>query len=219
MLWLSLGISACTSPPQMAGSDPNSPAPVTEEVSEQMGDMHSGMNHGDHAMDLGPADETYDLRFIDAMIPHHEGAVVMAEDALAKSQRPEIQQLAQEIITAQAQEIAQMQQWRREWYPDMPETPMAWHAQGDHMMPMTEEQRQAMMMAMDLGPADDEYDLRFIEAMIPHHEGAVVMAEDALEKSQRPEIQALAQEIMAAQEQEIAQMQQWQRAWYGTASL
>ena len=54
--------------------------------------------------------------FIVMMIPHHEGAVTMAQDVLKKSQRPQIQQLAKEIISAQQKEIAQMQQWRKAWY-------------------------------------------------------------------------------------------------------
>ena len=59
-------------------------------------------------MDPGPADESFDLRFIDAMIMHHQGAVVMAEDAQQNSLRPEIQTLAGEIIAAQQTEIAEM---------------------------------------------------------------------------------------------------------------
>lgn len=70
------------------------------------------------------------------------------------------------------------------------------------------------MMSMDLGAADDQFDLRFLNAMIPHHEGAVVMAQDALSKSKRPEIQKLAQEIITSQKAEIQQMQQWKQAWY-----
>jgi len=50
------------------------------------------------------------------MIPHHEAAVVIAKDALQKSQRPEIKNLAQEIIKAQDTEINQMKQWRKTWY-------------------------------------------------------------------------------------------------------
>ncbi|MBD0267841.1 MAG: DUF305 domain-containing protein [Cyanobacteria bacterium Co-bin8] len=180
---------------------------------------HGGqMDHGtmDHSsMDLGPADADYDLRFIDAMIPHHEGAVEMARAVLENSQRPELKELATEIIDAQAQEISQMQQWRQSWYPQVANTPMAWHASAKHMMPMSPEQVSAMRMNMNLGEADTEFDLRFINAMIPHHEGAVVMAQDALQKSERPEIQALAQEIIASQQAEIEQMQQWQQAWYG----
>jgi uncharacterized protein (DUF305 family) len=172
----------------------------------------AGMNHG---MDLGPADANFDLRFIDAMIPHHQGAVVMAKDVLQKSKRPELQKLAQEIIKAQEQEIAQMQQWRKQWYAGMSDTPMAWHAPMGHMMMMSKEQRQSMMMTMDLGPGDAKFDLRFLNAMVPHHEGALVMAKDALQKSKRPELQKLAKSILSSQEAEIKQMKQWHKAWYG----
>lgn len=72
-----------------------------------------------------------------------------------------------------------------------------------------------MMMNMDLGVADDQFDLRFINAMLPHHEGAVTMAKEALEKSDRPEIKKLAQDIISSQQQEISQMQEWKKAWYG----
>jgi uncharacterized protein (DUF305 family) len=67
-------------------------------------------------MDLGAGDAEFDLRFINAMIPHHEGAVTMAQDALSKSKRPEIKKLAQSIITSQQKEIEQMKQWRQAWY-------------------------------------------------------------------------------------------------------
>jgi len=40
----------------------------------------------------------------------------------------------------------------------------------------------------DLGTADAEFDLRFMNAMIEHHEGAITMAKDALSKSKRPKI-------------------------------
>jgi uncharacterized protein (DUF305 family) len=83
-----------------------------------------------------------------------------------------------------------------------------------HMMAMTPEQIKAMRMDMDLGESNAEFDLRFINAMIPHHQGAVVMAKDALNKSKRPEIKKLAQAIISSQEAEIKQMQQWRQAWY-----
>jgi len=68
-------------------------------------------------------------------------------------------------------------------------------------------------MSMNLGATDDQFDLRLLNAMIPHHEGAVVMANDALNKK-RPEIKKLAQKIIASQKAEIKQMQQWKQAWY-----
>lgn len=180
----------------------------------------SGMDHStmDHSMmmDLGPADAEYDLRFIDAMIPHHRGAIDMANEALQKSQRAEIKSLSQNIIEAQNREENElMRNWRKAWYPNAPETPMAYNSQQGKTLPMAAEQKNSMMMKMDLGPADAEFDLRFMNAMIPHHQGAVVMAKDALTKSKRPEITKLAQDIISAQEAEIKQLQQWKQAWYG----
>ncbi|MBW4533531.1 MAG: DUF305 domain-containing protein [Pleurocapsa minor HA4230-MV1] len=181
---------------------------------KQTGDMmENGHESHDMSMDLGPADADYDLRFIDGMLMHHQGAVNMAEDALSKSQRPEIKKLAQDIIAAQNREISQMKEWRTAWYPKADSTPMAYHSQMGHTMAMTDEQKQAMMMSMDLGTGDAEFDLRFINAMVPHHEGALVMAEDALSKSQRPEVKKLAQDILTSQQQEIEQMNQWRKDW------
>ncbi|MEH2339193.1 DUF305 domain-containing protein [Nostoc sp.] len=171
------------------------------------------MNHS-MGMDLGPADANFDLRFIDAMIPHHQGAVEMAKEAQQKSKRPEIKKLADNIIKSQNQEITQMKQWRQAWYPKAGDKPMAYDSQMGHMMEMSSDQTKAMMMSQDLGAADAEFDLRFINAMIPHHEGAVTMAKDVLGKSKRPEIKQLGQEIIKAQNTEIKQMQQWRKTWY-----
>ena len=209
-------LSACSTPSNQAQNPPAS------DAGGMSGMNHDGMNHGsgdsgmNHSMsmDLGPADADYDLRFVDAMTPHHQGAVEMAKEALDKSQRPEIKKLAEDIIAAQEREINQLKQWRQAWYPKASDTPMAYHAQMGHMMPMSSEQMQSMMMKGDLGAADAEFDLRFINAMIPHHEGALVMAEDALSKSKRPEIKQLAQDIVASQQKEIDQMKQWGQTWY-----
>jgi uncharacterized protein (DUF305 family) len=202
------GMTACTtnSKSQAQNSNP------TQNMN------HGNMQHGgmmDHSsMDLGPADADYDLRFIDSMIPHHQGAIVMAKEVLQKSKRPELQKLAKEIIAAQTKEITQMTVWRKEWYPKASNEPMMWHASAKHMMAMTPEHKQGMMMSMDLGAADPEFDQRFIDAMIPHHQGAVVMAKDLLQKSKRPELQKLAKDIIAAQQAEIQQMQSWKKSWY-----
>jgi uncharacterized protein (DUF305 family) len=185
-------------------------------MSQSPGMPMPGMNHGSSMnMSLGPKDENFDLRFIDGMTPHHEGAVTMAQEALQKSQRPEIKQLAQAIIDAQQKEITQMKEWRTAWYPSASATPMMYSSEMGHMMPMSEEMKSNMMMNTDLGAADDQFDLRFINAMLPHHEGAVTMAKEAFQKSDRPEIKELAQNIITSQQQEIAQMQQWKKAWYG----
>ncbi|MBW4650348.1 MAG: DUF305 domain-containing protein [Kastovskya adunca ATA6-11-RM4] len=203
------GVAACSPHGQHQAESQTSPATDTGAI--------PGMDHGnmDHsmAMDLGPADANYDLRFVDAMIPHHQGAIEMAKEAQQKSQRPEIKQLAEAIIKEQEREIGQLRQWRQAWYPQAGDRPMAYHPQMGHMMEMSPEQTESMKMSQDLGAADGEFDLRLIDAMTPHHEGAVVMAEDALSKSQRPEIKELARNIIASQQREIEQMKQWRQSW------
>jgi uncharacterized protein (DUF305 family) len=160
-------------------------APAPTAASGGMG----GMDHGT----MPATDAPYDAAFIDAMIVHHEGAIVMANQALEQAERQEIKDLANAIIIAQEAEIAQMKEWRLAWYPDVPET------EG---------------MAMDMGPMEvpagsAPFDQRFMEAMIPHHESAIAMARDALNKAEHQEIKDLANEIITAQEAEIAQMREW----------
>jgi uncharacterized protein (DUF305 family) len=109
-----------------------------------------------------------------------------------------------------------MQAWRRAWYPQASSTPIMYHGEMAHDMPMTGEMAAAMRMDVDLGPADGDFDRRFIDAMVPHHQGALTMAADLQAKTQRPELKALAADIIASQTQEIDQMLTWRQAWYGS---
>jgi uncharacterized protein (DUF305 family) len=59
--------------------------------------------------------EPFDRAFLEAMIRHHEGAVRMAEQIRSSTERPELLELADQIITAQQAEIEQMRTWLAEW--------------------------------------------------------------------------------------------------------
>lgn len=207
----SLIFAACFHTPG-ALSASNQPASLSQAVAQN---STGSTNQGSMDMSLGPKDATFDLRFLDGMTPHHQGAVTMAQEALQKSRRPEIKQLAQAIIAAQNKEITQMQAWRAAWYPTASAKPVMYDARMKMDMPMTAAMLSSMAMNSNLGAADDQFDLRFINAMLTHHQGAVTMAQEALEKSDRPAIKQLAQAIIRSQGQEISQLQQWRKAWYG----
>lgn len=71
------------------------------------------------------------------------------------------------------------------------------------------------MMAGLEGKTGDEFDKAFLTEMIVHHEGAVDMAEAALQDAKRPEIKTMSNAIISAQTAEISQMKQWLNDWYG----
>lgn len=74
------------------------------------------------------------------------------------------------------------------------------------------------MNGMLRGKTGDAFDQAFLAEMIIHHQGAVAMAQQALKDAKHQEIKDLAQNIITAQDKEIAEMQAWQIAWYGSAS-
>jgi uncharacterized protein (DUF305 family) len=79
-----------------------------------------GMSEAEMGMDMDPAElddaEPFDRAFIDAMVPHHEGAIAMAKQLLESGDQPALRKMAQDIIDAQTKEIAQMREWRKAWY-------------------------------------------------------------------------------------------------------
>ena len=79
----------------------------------------------------------------------------------------------------------------------------------DHSMDMSMEEMAASLE----GKKGDEFDQAFIKGMIPHHEGAIDMAEQALMNAKHDEIKAMARAIISAQQKEIDQMNRWIQEW------
>jgi uncharacterized protein (DUF305 family) len=147
--------------------------------------------------------QNIDAHFIEQMIPHHEGAIEMAEVALERSTRPEVKKLAEDIITAQTSEITQMQQWYRDWYGKAPAESMG-HG-GMHM--------QGMEGDLDALRTAPDFDREFTRQMIVHHESAVMMAQMLESGTTRPEMKKLAADIISSQSREIEMMRGWLKNW------
>lgn len=79
--------------------------------SMSMESMMSDMN----ASLAGKSGSAFDQAFLSEMIVHHQGAVDMAQMVLTNGQHQELKDFAQNIITAQSQEIEQMKKWQSEW--------------------------------------------------------------------------------------------------------
>lgn len=167
---------------------------------------HNEMNHSEMKSSPNAANAPYDLQFLDTMIAHHQGAVDMAKMVESKTAHAELKTLAKNIITSQEKEIGEMKSWRDKWFSGQPA------AMNMEMAGMANSMKGMDMKKLD-SLTGNAYDLEFIKQMIPHHEGAVVMAKEALQKSQKSEIRTLADSIIKDQEAEIKQMRDWQAAW------
>ncbi|MFA6076580.1 MAG: DUF305 domain-containing protein [Candidatus Paceibacterota bacterium] len=154
-----------------------------------------------------------DEHFIEQMIPHHDGAIAMAKLALQKAKRPEINTLAQNIISAQEKEVIEMQAWYKSWFGGDVKTGNVYSMMGGMMsyggMHMVGNQQDTQV----LENATD-FDKAFIENMIPHHQLAIIMAQMLKAGTNRPEMLTLANNITESQSKEIEEMQNWYKNWY-----
>ncbi len=79
----------------------------TDHDSMTMDDMVHGLE--------GLEGDAFDKAFLDMMIPHHQGAIDMAELVLQHAKHEELKDLARAIISAQQTEIDMMRQWMADW--------------------------------------------------------------------------------------------------------
>lgn len=130
-----------------------------------------------------------DVDFMTGMIAHHAQALIMSRLASKNGASRSVQTLAARIINAQSDEIALMQQWLRDRHQPVPEVhidglTLMIHRQGDHVhdamhhhhdMPgmLTTEQLKELADAQG-----KEFDRKFLQFMIEHHRGAVIMVQE-----------------------------------------
>jgi uncharacterized protein (DUF305 family) len=184
---------------------------IGETISQGM-PHHSGRQSG-MGMGMGMMSGTQgDRTFIEMMIPHHQGAVKMADLILTRTKRPELRQLATAIKRDQNREISQMKTWYQQWYKTS--VPSTSTSRG---MGMMSGGGMANMMAAQVQKlattAEPGSERVFLEEMIPHHKMALMMTSHIVD-SDRPELRTLAKNIMQTQTAEIEQMRQLYNTWY-----
>lgn len=146
-----------------------------------------------NGMDLGRADKWIDLRYINAMISHHRGAILLAEQA-EQSTRPEVQNLAKEIQKNEPVLIEELYKQKKDWYGDT--------------------KKVSDPVVSNLGSINDTFDLRFLNALIAHHENGIEMTKDARIKSSRNEILDNANAVEKFLTDTGVMLKEWRNTWY-----
>lgn len=150
-----------------------------------------------------------DVRFMQGMIPHHAQALDMTALVPTRTSRRDVLLLAERIEVSQKDEIAWMQRWLRDHGESMPDLD-AHHghhgAERHALMPGMLTPDEMDQLAAATGSA---FDRLFLQFMIRHHEGALVMVRDLLASpgaAQASEVYRFASDVDADQRADIQRM-------------
>lgn len=149
-----------------------------------------------------PQSTSAEAVFARDMAAHHAQAVEMATIIRDRTTNEELRYLTLDMILTQQAQFGQMQGWLAVWQQPLAvaEPPMNGH--GEHMGMATAEQIDSLR-TLPVEQAEE----RFLQLMIRHHQGALLMAEDVLASTSRPEVVRLATAIKNGQSSEIAFME------------
>lgn len=149
-----------------------------------------------------------DVVFAQNMIRHHQGGIDMAEIELKYGEDASLQRLTQDMITAQQNEIWLMQHWLKEeaHQAKIQTTPHPKTANIQQEFTNSINQMHEQMLA---GAVSDDADMAFIQTMLPHHKGALAMAQVQLKYGTDPKMRNLADNIIMNQIAEIQVMENW----------
>lgn len=165
---------------------------TAKSTNVMMDAMDASMKDMHHAKMTGNAD--YD--FASMMIPHHEGAIVMAEAVIKQGKSAELIAFSKKVVEVQNQEIATLKAFLKtasqQPIKDSTEFKKALNAS---MIPM--------MKGMEQVKLTDDIDKDFVALMNPHHQSAVDMAKAYLPYAGNAQMKLMAQQIIQAQEEEI----------------
>ncbi|MFG3577722.1 DUF305 domain-containing protein [Micromonospora chersina] len=196
------------------------------------GDDTAGMEHGNSnpsTSTSSSANATFndaDVMFAQMMIPHHQQAVEMADLAPTRASDPELKDLAAKIKAAQDPEITTMKGWLTAWgkptelpgnhsMPGMSSAPghnmPGMSASPGHDMPGMNSNMPGMMSEQEMADLTAakgaDFDKKFAEMMIAHHNGAIEMAKTEQANGSNPEAKALAAKIASDQAAEVQALQ------------
>jgi uncharacterized protein (DUF305 family) len=205
LLVVAAGASCRTagSHPASAGGAGDAPAPIVQPGAP--GESGRVLAAGKAADLPEPRFTAADVRFMQGMIGHHSQALEMTELLHTRTASEDMRKLALRIELSQADEIKMMNAWLEARGQEVP-GPHAMHMHGATLMPGMLNEEEMSRLAAAKGAA---FDRLFLEGMIKHHGGALVMVKDLLSTpgaAQESEIFAFVSDVDADQRMEIDRM-------------
>jgi uncharacterized protein (DUF305 family) len=209
ILWTVIAGGSC----RAGRSEPAAPAAQPAEAAKPVNIVQPGapgqssrVIGADEAADLSRVAYTAaDVKFMQGMISHHAQALEMTALLRKQSESADMAKLGLRIELSQADEIDMMQTWLRARGEEATDV-HAHHMHGASLMPgmLTPEEMSRLGEAKGV-----PFDRLFLELMIKHHDGALIMVEDLLSQpgaGQDSDIFAFLSDITADQSMEIARM-------------
>jgi len=194
-----IGISAAAVVALAAGCGSDDPGPNAGSAHERStstpAESGASTKHNDQ-----------DVMFAQMMVPHHQQAVDMSTMAAEQSTDDKVKDLAARIKDAQDPEIQQMTEMLDAWGVPAPMEDMPGMDHGEHggmgegMMTDADMQRLAKATGA-------KFDQMWLQMMVKHHQGALTMAQDELDKGSNADAKKLAKQITDSQQTEIDEMQ------------
>lgn len=164
-----------------------------EKSATASGEVITNRAHETKMRNMDLMDTLSERDFIENMIPHHEEAIDTAQETLARgATTPEVKLLLQNITEAQIEEVENMKEWYKEWYG------VEYADTGTYQPMMRNLERLSGV----------NIDRTFLEDMIHHHMGAIMMANAVQKYIEHDDTRILTENIRVTQTQEISEMRQ-----------
>ncbi len=150
-----------------------------------------------------PGDDSAEAGFARDMSIHHAQAVEMSLIVQERTTDPDIRILATDILLTQQAQIGQMRGWLDAWNlpPNGRDLPMTWmgHPTEGRMPGMASPEEIAQLRELPV----QEMEVLFLQLMITHHVAGVEMAQAALDRTDNPTVEFLANAMVVSQQKEI----------------
>lgn len=154
--------------------------------------------------------EELEITFLAEIIPHHRAAIEMSQLELERGVSPDIRTHAENIIADQQHQIEQFTRWLDQWYGLTPDEAKAQvPAEAQEEMKILEEETQMMIEELSAVEAGEDFDVAFVQKMIPHHNSGIIEFLEPQSRAVHPQLRVAATAGITTQQAQVADFRTW----------